>query len=209
RAAPDPLYALHLELQDRFLGEERQALYDGLDALNPAMEEKFLQAGPLIGMAQHFGIITKDSSAVSGLLAEVRTLRDTLARVDGKPGSLMTLLQFLNEREPIFHNIFQLARVCATMPVFSAQCERGFSGVRRIKNFMRSTMTHGRLSDLIVIHLNRQLASRINEEEVVDDYRDAAERRVDLWDVMLRSSSDVQVLHESLHQTVEGLAALQ
>ncbi|KAF4649610.1 hypothetical protein FOL46_001634 [Perkinsus olseni] len=172
--------ALHLELQDRFLGEERQALYDGLDALNPAMEEKFLQAGPLIGMAQHFGIITKDSSAVSGLLAEVRTFRDTLARVDGKPGSLMTLLQFLNEREPIFHNIFQLARVCATIPVSSAQCERGFSGVRRIKNFMRSTMTHGRLSDLIVIHLNRQLASRINEEEVVDDYRDAAERRVDL-----------------------------
>ncbi|EER11735.1 52 kDa repressor of the inhibitor of the protein kinase, putative [Perkinsus marinus ATCC 50983] len=172
--------ALHREMQDRFLGEERQALYDGLDALNPAMGDKFLQASPLIRMAQHFKIISDESCAVSGLLAEVRTLRDSLNRVDGKPASLMTLLHFLNQREPIFHNVFQLARVCATIPVSSAQCERGFSGVRRVKNFMRSNMAHARLSDLIVLHLNRELASQINEEQVVDNYRDAAERRVKL-----------------------------
>ena len=53
-----------------------------------------------------------------------------------------------------FPNIHSLLMVACTLPITSAEAECSFSLMRRLKTFVRSTMTEGRLSDLATIAEN-------------------------------------------------------
>ena len=53
-----------------------------------------------------------------------------------------------------FPNIYQLLVIACTLPVTSAEAERSFSLLRRLKNYMRSTMSEERMGDLGVIAMH-------------------------------------------------------
>ena len=56
----------------------------------------------------------------------------------------------------VFPDIKTLLHIGCTLPVTSCEAERSFSGFRRIKNFMRSTMNEDRLSALALMHLHHK-----------------------------------------------------
>ena len=47
-----------------------------------------------------------------------------------------------------FPNIYRLLLIACTLPITSAEAERSFSLMRRLKTYARSTMSEERLSDL-------------------------------------------------------------
>ena len=55
----------------------------------------------------------------------------------------------------------------AVKPVSTAQCERSFSAVKRIKTYMRTTMSEKRLTDMAILSIENDLSEAVNLEEVV------------------------------------------
>jgi len=50
-------------------------------------------------------------------------------------------------------------KIAMTFGMSSATAERSFSSLRRIKNYLRSTMTQERLSNLSLLYIERELSS--------------------------------------------------
>ena len=55
----------------------------------------------------------------------------------------------------LYPNVFRCMEIILCMPVSSALAERSFSGMRRLKTYLRSTMRSERLSSLALLHIYR------------------------------------------------------
>ncbi|XP_052783217.1 zinc finger MYM-type protein 1-like [Mya arenaria] len=58
--------------------------------------------------------------------------------------------------------IYGILGVLLTMPPTSASCERSFSAMKRIKNYLRSTMSTDRMSSLALLHIHKDMDVDIN-----------------------------------------------
>ena len=75
-----------------------------------------------------------------------------------------------------FPNIYTLLLIGCTLPVTSAEAERTFSLLRRIKTYTRSTLTEEHFSDLAVIAMH--YGQRVSVEDVLKDFVQAHPRRI-------------------------------
>lgn len=75
-----------------------------------------------------------------------------------------------------FPNIHSLLVIACTLPITSAEAERSFSLMRRIKNYTRSTMTEGHLSDLAVMAIH--YGERVPIDQICHSFCQAHPRRL-------------------------------
>ncbi|XP_008187861.1 52 kDa repressor of the inhibitor of the protein kinase-like [Acyrthosiphon pisum] len=67
----------------------------------------------------------------------------------------------------IYPNIFKLLTIFATLPVSTAQNERSFSSLKKIKTYLRNTMGQKRLNGLAMLSINRK--DRLESKQVLDE----------------------------------------
>ena len=72
--------------------------------------------------------------------------------------------------EVVFPATMTLLKMAITLGVSSATGERSFSCVKRIKTFLRSTMTTKRLSALALLSVEKELASSLNMDEFINTF---------------------------------------
>ena len=75
-----------------------------------------------------------------------------------------------------FPNIYQLLVIACTLPVTSAEAERSFSLLRRLKKYMRSTMSEECMGDLGVIAMH--YGERIPCDEICKEFVQQNPRRL-------------------------------
>ncbi|KAF0706609.1 zinc finger MYM-type protein 1-like, partial [Aphis craccivora] len=73
-----------------------------------------------------------------------------------------------------YPNIYKLMNVALAMPISSATCERSFSTMRRINNYLRSNMEQDRFTNL-----KRELSNKIENEQILNKFSEK-ERRMQL-----------------------------
>ena len=89
----------------------------------------------------------------------------------------------LGECGPIFFpNINVLLHILCTLPVTSAECERLFSSLKRLKTYLRSTMTTERQSGLAMLNIHYGRA--IDSDEIINIFATRHPRRVLLKDIL-------------------------
>ena len=73
------------------------------------------------------------------------------------PSSAVQALEECNHE--FFPDVHKLLRILCTLPITSAECERSFSTLRRLKTYLRVTMTSDRESgfSLMNIHYGRKI----------------------------------------------------
>lgn len=79
----------------------------------------------------------------------------------------------------IFPNFYKLLQAALTIPISSASCERSFSAMRRIKTWLRSTMTNDRFTNLSILNIEKDLSYVIESEKVLNIFANK-ERRLTL-----------------------------
>ena len=84
-------------------------------------------------------------------------------------------IQPLQEAFPTFAKVLHIA---LTISVSSSQCESSFSALKRIKSFLRSTMTESRLVDLAFLSIERNLSGSILLEEMIDKFLATGHRKI-------------------------------
>ncbi len=88
----------------------------------------------------------------------------------------------------LFPNLYVLLQIACTLPVTSCECERSASTLRRLRNFMRASMTDNRLSSLALMHIHYQQA--VDLDAVVTLFAELHPRRLQLSSVLFETRSD-------------------
>ena len=58
--------------------------------------------------------------------------------------------------EERFPNLFVLLKIACTFPITSAECERSFSAMRRLRTWLRASMKMERLDSVVIMNVHRQ-----------------------------------------------------
>lgn len=116
---------------------------------------------------------------------EIMRLRRHLeaAQITNEDANSWTILQFLRfivkwdflESLP---NLALCLRLFLTICVSVASCERSFSKLKLIKNYLRSTMSQARLNSLAIISIENEHAQNVNFDHVINKFADAKARKV-------------------------------
>ena len=96
--------------------------------------------------------------------------------------TINTILKFMiaNDMCCIYPNFSTLYKIYMTLPITSATAERSFSRLKNIKSYLRSTMGEDRLSNLALISIEREFATEIDCNKIVDHFAKMKSRRMDL-----------------------------
>jgi len=70
-------------------------------------------------------------------------------------------------QQEVYPNVYLLLKTAFAIPISSATSERSFSCMRRIKSYIRSTMTQNRFSDLAILNIERELSNVINDDDIL------------------------------------------
>ena len=75
-----------------------------------------------------------------------------------------------NERCKLFPECGKLLRLVLVLPATNAVSERSFSALRRVKTFLRSSMTQQRLNHLMVLHVHKELTDLLDPQIVIRQF---------------------------------------
>ena len=78
----------------------------------------------------------------------------------------------------LYPNITEGLKIFATLPVTTCECERNVSALRRLKTYMRSTMSQTRLTGLALLHVHYDMA--IDVDEVIARFARLHPRKMEL-----------------------------
>lgn len=147
------------ELQRRFMSDESLCLskavsavfelnYDGLTGLLNTYDK-------VINIDRHL------------LKAEMKTFNST-ATVTNILNPEHTPV--ISEELKLYPNLQTVVRLALTLPVSSATCERSFSAMRRVKNYLRSTMQQDRFSALSLLNIESDIARNIDIPQLIEEF---------------------------------------
>jgi hypothetical protein len=72
-----------------------------------------------------------------------------------------------NSLTDVFPNVFVSLRILLTLPVSVARGERSFSKLKRMKNYLRSTISQERLTGIATLAIENDVLAKIDTDPVV------------------------------------------
>ena len=163
-----------VELKQRFTSRNMEVM-KAVQACSP-LSSKFLDADYLKPLTENYSI---DHPT---LLMEAKLAKRTLTSKLKEMETISDVLLQLQPLKEAFPTLVRLLQIAMTICVSSAQCERCFSALKRIKSYLRSTMTEMRLVDLASLSIEHEIARQLSIEAVVDEFASSdRNRRITLF----------------------------
>ena len=155
------------EMKRRF-SETHLGIMKAVQACNPTSSH-FLEESDLKEMSTLYSV-NDDLLANECLLAK-RTLADKNLE------SALDVYGHLLPLQTAFPILIKLFRIALTLAVSTAQCERSFSALKRIKTYLRTTMSEQRLSDMSLLSIERDLSNTISFDDVIERFENSDKNR--------------------------------
>ena len=169
-------FRIHLlyPVLDRFINElnkrftpETLSLINAIQALVLPTAENFLDYKSIRPMIDLFGSALQVDETL--LKSELLIAKQIMSAHESPGNELHQILAHLPNDGSFIH-LRTCIRVALTIPVSSASCERSFSTLRYIKNYLRNKMSDDRLSSLALLYINKQRTVTLNPFDIVDDF---------------------------------------
>ena len=94
-----------------------------------------------------------------------------------KLSSLVEFTSFIEPYSEAFHELHRLCKIAVIIPVTIAACERSFSAMKRIKDYLRNSMSDKRLSNLALLNIERERSSNLDLDDFVDIFANSHNNR--------------------------------
>lgn len=94
---------------------------------------------------------------------------------------LEMIVDVLIELPSSFSETLKLMHIIKTLPISTASNERFFSSMKNVKSYIRTSMGDERLSDLMIINVEKDEANKIDLNKAVDDFGKMKNRRYPLF----------------------------
>lgn len=88
-----------------------------------------------------------------------------------------TLRNMLPEVRALFTEVEVLVRLLLVVPCSSAEAERSFSALRRLKTWLRSSMKQRRLNNVAVCHIHQDKLDQLNVKEIGESFVSKSDKR--------------------------------
>ena len=99
--------------------------------------------------------------------------------IEGGPLELLKFIKRYNF-DICVPNIIIMLRVFLTVGISVASCERSFSKLKLIKNYLRSTMSQLRLSNLAILSIEQDMTNNLEIDDVITEFASVKARKVPL-----------------------------
>ena len=86
------------------------------------------------------------------------------------PKNIVEVISSLKELKEDISEFYILLSIAVTFPITTAYCERSFSVLKRIKNWLRTTCTDGGLGVLVVLAICSKRAQAIPIEDIIFEF---------------------------------------
>ncbi|XP_060853323.1 52 kDa repressor of the inhibitor of the protein kinase-like [Rhopalosiphum padi] len=152
---------------------EHQKILKGFQNLFPkTLEMSTLEKDEFISLIDFYNNDLADNNK-DILISELKLWQRKILALDKQPKNAMDALIICNDMYP---NIYKLLQILATLPVSTASSERSFLSLKRIKTYLRNTMSEKRLNGLAILSIHRSIS--VDAKEVLDELS-TDKRRVD------------------------------
>ena len=94
--------------------------------------------------------------------------------------SVSTICELFNSNhfaKTMLCEVHKLMVIYLTVPMTSATAERSFSSLRRLKSYLRSTMTQKKLNHVTLLHVHKKRTDEIDVSSIVQSFISANSRR--------------------------------
>lgn len=159
---------------DKFLQELNRRFHDknidimkGVSACTPT-SSTFLLHSDLKTFAEMYDIDTATLEVEASLVKTV--LKPDI-------NTVATFRSYLHSCQPAYYTLCQLTQIALTITVTSAESEMSFSALKRIKSRMRTRMTEETLSDLAILAIEKEVAQKLNHDDIIDKFASADKNR--------------------------------
>ena len=119
------------------------------------------------------------------LNTQLQVLSTMFASQIDKTANIMNVVELFKDmstaRRELLSEVGVLLKLLLVMPALNAVSERSFSALRRLKTYLRSTMTQSRLNHLMVLYIHRELTDKLNLTTVANDFVSGSEHRSTLF----------------------------
>lgn len=95
-----------------------------------------------------------------------------------------TLIDFINLfkqnlscNRALYSNIFNLITMAILLPATNATSERSFSGLKRLKSALRSSMGQQRMNNLLLLHVYKEQTDALDVQELISQFVKCHSRR--------------------------------
>lgn len=117
---------------------------------------------------------------VPDLVVQLRMFSRT-RQITSVESAVAVLRDMLPEVRAEYDQICQLVRLLMVSPASSAQAERSFSALRRLKTWLRTTMSEVRLNSVAVCHTHQDLIDRLEIKPLMAEYISRSDIRRSLF----------------------------
>ncbi len=91
---------------------------------------------------------------------------------------LVSYFKTLNHAERmLMSEVVKLIKLVIVMPATNASSERSFSALRRLKSYLRATMTQKRLNNYMVLHIHKEIVDKLSLTEVANYFTQKSDYR--------------------------------
>ena len=146
------------EVKENFGSSDK---FRSFSVVNPAEFELYRNSFPdnyVKEIASNYAMLNKDK-----LKCELSVLyaNDNFSGIS----NISELLKFINENEldEIFFEVSKLLEIVLVTPISTADSERSFSTMKRIKTYLQNTMLQDKLNSLACLSIHKEYISKIRD----------------------------------------------
>ena len=174
----------------------RQIYFEALDLIIQSIKQRFDQPGYRVyqcleslilkaARKEDFSDELKSVTEVYGSDLDENNLQIQLqtfsANIKENPKDIFEIRSYLNsltETELVLlSEVVKVMKLILVMPATNASSERTFSAMRRVKSYLRSTMTQERLNHLMILHVHKELTDKLDLISVANEFVQNSENR--------------------------------
>ena len=188
------------EFRETVEDQYRQIYYQAIDTIVGTIRDRFDQDGYKTylnlenlllkatrneSFEQEFDFVTNfyggDLNTAS-LQTQLEMLKVNLpAGVSGVRDIIKYIRNLTQVQRDLLSDVCTVIKLILVMPATNAVSERSFSALRRVKTYLRATMTQERLNHVMVLHVHKNLTDKLNLNDIGNDLVGQSEHRLALF----------------------------
>ena len=176
---------LYFETLDRFISELDRRFTDNDELLNAIQafdcsSPHFMDVVKMEQFAQLYDELI-DTTLLSSQCHTAKAFLELEMKEDvEEEKNIMLALTRLKTMSVAFSEVIKLFKIAATIPVSTASNERLFSVLKRVKTYLRTTMSDDRLTNLMLMAVEPAVVKSLDADELVNNFAALRPRRYPL-----------------------------
>ena len=174
----------------------RQIYYEALDLLINGIKDRFnqtdfhiyknceqllLKAANKLDYSHELAAVTdfyKTDFHLSNLRSNLEVLSANISN-NGMPLKLKDIIAYMKQPRKglLLNEVSMLLHLVLVMPATNATSERCFSALRRLKTYLRATMTQQRLNSTMLLYIHKDITDNLDLVNIANDFTFQSQHR--------------------------------